>query len=1808
MNLKYLLRKFYYLEVLSFILFSNFILNAQAVKISNITQSETGLSVSFFTYASEFITDSDGKLIFDYSAGMEEDSPGKPMLPSRIFFIAIPPEAEISFDISNKQEKVFQKIDIKVSPEISFADDSTILYKETNVSAKYLENDIYPAKQIEILGYTWVRDFYCAVIRINPYQYQWKSKSISVIDSAEVNINFNNVKPFLQNTKPLGEFDNDLKDVIINFQEAQKFRSKNKSLSIQDSTASWIDYSKTHYKLGIIKDGIYRITFDNLISYGISPSSVNPKTLKIFRKGDQIPLFVKGEDDLSFDQDDYIEFWCEKNYGSQYYTNVVQTGQDYLNYMDRYSDTSMVWLTFGGDEGRRIEILNQAPSVTADTIKSHLSKKHFEQDIRLWYYDAEDPRTQLPFWQEHKVFTWLTIGNSGSQRINFIANDFVPNTDVKTTARLISNAGNTTVNTHKHGSSLNSTTFQDSIIFNYRQTVNFTSTFSSNQLLNGSNAYRVFGLPTSATFHRSLIDWVDIEYYRENKTQNDSLFIVIPDTVNSDLRNIRFTNLQVDDSLIVLYKVSGNQKKITVYNYSNGELVFSDSVKGGDKYIIIKPDYIVSPIFKYSKDFVNLRDPSRGADYIIISHKSLTNSVQQYQQFVSDNYNVRTELIYIDDIYDEFGFGQNWAESIKGFLYFTNQNWTAPAPSYLNLIGDANYDYKDIWNPAPSPRKKNLVPSYGNPVSDNWYSIWDSTNLNIPQMYIGRIPANNNEEVSSYLEKYSIYLNRKFDDWNKRYTFYSGGDATKPNELAQIKAANDSLYNTMIKPYPIGGKGIHFYKTITPPTNFGPYSPQEIRNAVDSSGLFISYIGHSGTRTWDNGITEVEDIKNIFPDRYPLISDFGCSTGKFAEPDVDAFGELFVAQSSNGQAIAYLGNSSLGYLSTSLRYPGLFYKKILIDSVTTISKAHMLAKLEQFSLYGFSDVNRVFNFCNVLFNDPIIRFAVPEKPNFIINQNSVLLTPNQVSDLEDSVLVILNIRNWGNVVQDSLNIEITNTFADSVIFTSNLKIPCPYYSEQIEIYVHTWGLVGEHKLSVVLDAANLIDEIYENDNSIIYNFHVSSSSIRPVETENYYTTLQDTLVFLNPNLKTQGDPEEFLLSVSDDPEFNNAIENTYSMGTLFTKLSLNNINLGKRYWYRARLNVPQVDWSASYSFKNINEDFNWYIDMDHNDNDLNKRNIEFDSTSQSWKISRVINTLKITSAGSNDGKFASMIFNTQEYLPNTFFWGIATSEIDSLTLEPSNIKYFSWPNSLAQNSDSLRNYILSLPQGKLLAMTISDDGVQLVLGSIGSPVRQAIKTLGSLYVDSVLYRQSWCLLGKKGAAIGSVPESYKKLFQGAAIIDTSKLVIFDEGEITFPIAGKSSSWLNVVVKDSVPSGAEITMFPLGIRNNNQVDTLSVLSFINDSSFIGFIDPSIYSRIKLNAKFTANDLKESPSIYSLGVNYIKPPELAINYQVVSLDKDSVYQGEDISITFSITNVGFFKTDSFKVNLDLVKPDKQIINLMDTLINNLNPSETGLLTYNYKSNLNDGYGDMAFAIKVDSENSVEEIYEDNNNFNSPFYVKKDTTVTSVSEASVSATFDGLEIIDGDYTSAKPDILINFNYPLWFPIDDTSAIKIYLDNNELSYSDFNVNYDTINRIAKYNIKPPLSDGDHNLKVFGKDVNGVISSYPGYEKYFIVSSEFALLNLYNFPNPFSDKTFFTFILPIIPEEFKIDIYTIAGRKIKEIKKTPGELIVGFNKIEWNGTDEDGDEIANGTYLYKVIIRSSEESFQLTQKLSKVK
>ncbi len=1745
----------------------------------------------------------DNKYIVEYINAMDEAQPGVPILPSKTYFIAIPPLSKISINIIEQKYNFIKNVEVALNLEVQLSDNSILVYGDSKPDLSKFIYDQYPAVEVEVIDYTWIRDFYCAVVKVNTHTYSWKKKEIRELISASLKIDFIETVSFKLNQSPIGEFDKILSKIILNYNNAAQFRASKSDYFPADSTGNWIDYSREYVKLQIPDDGIYRIDYNQLVEYGINPASVNPKTFKIFSKGIEVPIFVSGESDLSFDQGDFIEFWSEKNYGSPDYKEIVLLGEDYLNYFDRYSDTSIVWLSWDGNDGRRINVQSTSIPGLSDTLFNHKVFMHLEDDERLWYYDAVSPRVQLPNWQENKVWTWLFLGNGGSIPFNFTANDFIPGTSINVTARMISNATDQLfTNNHRFGLSLNSPAPEDTIVFSYKETVNFDATYDSNQLVSGNNTVNIFGMQNdSLRFHQALIDWVDIEYQRYNSAMNDSLLIIVPDNFISQERVIKVTNISQPQGSMLVYKVKPLYKKITAFDVSNSILTFTDTVSANDEYIIVKESLNLQPTFLTKKYFLNLRNNSRGADYIAISNRLLQTSAEDYVNFMNNNYVTRNELIYIDDICDEFAYGYIKPEAIKDFLQFASVNWIAPSPSYLLLLGDANYDYKFKLTPPPTVKRKNLVPSYGNPVSDVWFTMWDSSNVNLPQMFVGRVPATSNEEVYFYLDKHQTYLNRSYDDFNKRYLFFSGGDPADPNQLQLLKSANSFVLNNYVNPIPVGGEGVHFYKTINPPTNFGPYTREQIDNAIDSSGLFISYIGHSGTETWDNGITEVTDLQPGFSDRLSLISDFGCSTGKFAEPDVDAFSELFISASTDGQSINYLGNSSWGYVSTSVNFPQLFYEQLLLDSSQIISEAHYLAKIKLLNQYGTSDVNRVFNYCNILFGDPLIGFKLPPKPNFSVKNSSFKLIDSFPLDIDDSVQVKVEIINFGTAIEDSLYINVTDNYLGNQSYSAEFKIPVPLYKKEMLLNIPIGGMVGQHNLELVLDQNDLIDEIYEDDNSANFSFVVYSSSIRVIKPERFYNPYRDHIEFLNPVFQVDTSINSIIVAFADNPDFNNSFEKIELMG-IVKSLSLTPLySVGKRFWLRARLNLPQSPWSEPFSFFDFYT-YGWNFLSSFDYSDIQYENVAFDSTYNSWKLPSYQNVLEIASAGFNDGEFGSIKLNGSERLPNTYYWGIATAIIDSITLEPSEFNYYLYWNSYSDTL--LLNYIDSLPNGTMLAMTICSDGAQAVLGyNSGTPVRQMIETLGSLYVDSVMYRDSWCIIGKKGATQGTVPEAFSRSFFGPAELDTSLIVSNKNGWIQFPAIKNSKKWLSVTKTDSIPPGSEILYIPLGIRDDNSIDTLNALQFSDNIADISYIDANIYPSIKLISTFQTNENNISPEFKKIGVDFLSVPDLAINYQVVSTIADSVLIGENIGLSFSVTNVVETKADSFNLKVEILNEDNSRQTIFSERVDSLHYNEYKL--FEVVHNTSSGSGSKSFLITIDSDNEVRELFEDNNFYNIPFYVQPDTTTPTIT-----LTFDGYDIVDGDYIASNPDIQIELNDESLLPITDPNSVLLYL-NDILIPSDTSIisyTFSETNPKVTVDFTPALSDGEYTLKVLWKNSEGNIVDSSGVEKYFQVSSEAQLLYVYNYPNPTSGETYFTFKLTQIPENISIKIFTIAGRLIKEIDLTSSELKFDFNKIYWDGKDEDGDPIANGVYIYKVIMQAGDTTQDVTQKLAIVK
>ncbi len=112
-------------------------------------------------------------------------------------------------------------------------------------------------------------------------------------------------------------------------------------------------------------------------------------------------------------------------------------------------------------------------------------------------------------------------------------------------------------------------------------------------------------------------------------------------------------------------------------------------------------------------------------------------------------------------------------------------------------------------------------------------------------------------------------------------------------------------------------------------------------------------------------------------------------------------------------------------------------------------------------------------------------------------------------------------------------------------------------------------------------------------------------------------------------------------------------------------------------------------------------------------------------------------------------------------------------------------------------------------------------------------------------------------------------------------------------------------------------------------------------------------------------------------------------------------------------------------------------------------------------------------------------------------------------------------------------------------------------------------------------------LAAGHHTIGIKAWD-NSNNSNYV--ETYFtvVVDSALKIRNVLSYPNPMRNRTQFTYELSQ-DANVSITIYSVAGRLLRKLPKVWST--VGFNVYpeEWDGTDDDGDLLANGVYLYRV-------------------
>lgn len=1151
------------------------------------------------------------------------DEKGMQSFPIQNLIIALPPNSRptISVTVTKKQQLTLGQIKI-------YSSLNSILYT--------------------VEGFFWIDNYYCVRIAIHPFIYNKASSQIEEIKEFYVDV------ALQQSTadKP-SKMNIPVTHVIDNPQYGSQWKS-HRSVYSMEQTYSWIDYNADYLKLGVTKDGIYRLRYDDLLSYGVPVGSLNPKTIKIYLKGREIPIYVYGENDGRFDPGDYIEFLGRRNYGDVRYREAAPLSSPYYEYLNLYSDTTIYWLNWSGSFGRRTDTIVSYSGVPTDTLRYYDELLHSEKNLS--YNFSLDPetftsqvRSNEPEILENKTWNDVAMG-VGQISVSFLVSDLFPDKPARAFVKLQDYSSDIQTDAHNLALSINNeaTTYDSGYIDKYQVKV-MKANFISSTLLNGTNTVDLHSFVTANSINTIYLDWYELEYPRYLNTINDSLNISYNNLTSQTVATLLITGLS--NNAISLYKFrlqDSSLIKITNFVRSIDTLRFIDTVANGTYYFLLREDAIPAPIFMYKKKFTNLRSTSNKADYIAITHPYFNSVATNYVSFIVSQYSVIAKLIDIFDIYDEFNYGFFAPEPIKEFLKSTHTFWQTPYPKYVFLIGKGTYDfYGNKTRYFGAPPTPNFVPPYGNPVSDTWFVQWDTTGSLIPQMNIGRIPAKSIDEFQSYFAKHQNYVSKNYDDWNKTCMFFSGGTSTDSNQIAQCKSVNDFIINNYVSKAPIGGIVFDFYKTTNPVTDFGPYSPPYIKDAINKGGIFICYIGHSGTETWDNSIVDISQLSNV-RDRNPMISDFGCSTAKFAESDVNSFSELAVS-GLQGQAIAYIGNSSLGFTSTAFSFPQMFYKKLLIDTSASLGDIHRLAKIDYLKQYGTSDTYGLFIKTNTLIGDPIIQLPIPTKLNISFTNSIVTINPGQPTEQTDSVVISLNYSNLGVVIGDSIDFLVADSYLGSVVLSHTIKRPIPLYSDSLLIVIPVKGKPGEHTVTITADPSNKINEIYKNDNSIVYHFVVASSSIRSMSLTTTSNQTKGQILFLNPSIYAS--QSYFIVDVSSQQSFTQSHSYSIPYDTFYTSFLFDTTFRRKRVWVRPRYNNSNVEGSP----------YSYFVGD--RDNLLMNDSISFMIVRKNdlkiFQNELILDTAKVIfsaiSAGTNDGNTVVITKSEQNYIPQGLF-------------------------------------------------------------------------------------------------------------------------------------------------------------------------------------------------------------------------------------------------------------------------------------------------------------------------------------------------------------------------------------------------------------------------------------------------------------------------------------------------------------------------------------------------------------------------
>ncbi len=955
----------------------------------------------------------------------------------------------------------------------------------------------------------------------------------------------------------------------------------------------------------------------------------------------------------------------------------------------------------------------------------------------------------------------------------------------------------------------------------------------------------------------------------------------------------------------------------------------------------------------------------------------------------------------------------------------------------------------------------------------------------------------------------------------------------------------------------------------------------------------------------------------------------------------------------NRGTIGFIASTSLGLEYQLDLYTRGFYNSLIRTTYNQPLGLTIKDAIQHLLSASTSFYYRIHAEQTLLHGDPALKINAFAKPDFVVEPAQIKISPTFISIAENDFEVKAFIYNIGKAVSDSVTIRITRQYPNgtteevlskkmkSVRYMDSVSVTLPILSERDK---------GENKITVTIDALQQYDEMSENNNVATANIFIYEDELKPVYPYNYsiinkstsklvastanpfapvrtYLMEMDTTELFNSPFKIS----KTISSVGGALEFDPAI--TYQSGTAYYWRVAPAVATGTPRWnnasfiYLSQTNALGYNQSHLYQHRK-SESASLKMDDD--------RRWRFTDTAQYFYM---INSVYGYS-GTDDSHFSiflsgeqisksacignSIIFNVfdpvtlrplfNQAVPSTTKSGIGGGFMGSAGVcDPSrqfNFEFYdttlAWRNTARDFMDWVGDkYVVTAR----LVFDNSNGAQQYASGWAqdnggANNLYLRLKQAGFAGIDDYNAPKCWMFIYKKNDNSFTPKYVVSQGLYDRIFLNADVNGLRSKGALTSPVYGPVSSWNKVQWNGTnieTSNNDEYNVSVIGVAQNGAETNLYTLNNTQQDFDISSVSASQYPFIKLQlySKDTVNHTPYQLNYWRVIGTPLPDGVLAPNLNFSLKDSLDLNEPQKVIIPFKNISDIPLGTDSIGVTMILYDKNNNATNIQLPRLKKLNPGDTAVISHTIDTRDLEGLNNL--YVEVNPNNLIPEEQRFNNLFYKNFYVKND-----VYNPLIDVTFDGVHILNGDIVAAKPHILARIkDEARYMPIDDTSLVTVYLrypdyTSKRIAFGGDSLKFNPAvagqDNEATVDFIPQLGeDGEYELTISAKDKIGNNAGKVDYKVAFNVYNKPMISNMFNYPNPFTTSTAFVFTLTgtEIPQTLRIQILTVTGKIVREINKEElGNIHIGKNitDYKWDGTDQYGQKLANGVYLYRVI------------------